>query len=87
MAIKKDMTLTDNFGIQVTIRDAYVRIATIEGSKSGMVAVVETWNADMSHGIMVESIAFVPSLEGKNFISQAYDYIKTLPTYAGAQDC
>lgn len=87
MAIKKDMTLTDNFGIDVTIKDAYTRVATIEGSKSAMVAVVETWNADMSHGIMVERIAFEPSLDGANFISQAYDHLKTLPAYAGAVDC
>jgi hypothetical protein len=87
MAIKKDMTLTDNFGINVVIKDAYTRIATIEGSKSAMVAIVETWNADMSHGIMVERIAFEPLLEGRNFISQAYDHLKTLPVYAGAVDC
>jgi hypothetical protein len=87
MAIKKDMTLTDNFGINVTIKDAYTRVATIEGSKIAMVAVVETWKADMSHGIMVERVAFEPSLEGKNFISQAYDHLKTLPVYAGSVDC
>lgn len=87
MAIKKDMTLTDNFGIEVTIKDAYTRVATIEGSKSAMWAVVETWSADKSHGVMVERIDFEPALDGKNFISQAYDHIKTLPAYAGAIDC
>jgi hypothetical protein len=87
MAIKKDMTLTDNFGIDVIIKDAYTRVATIEGSKIAMVAVVETWNADMSHGVMVERIDFKPALDGKNFISQAYDHIKTLPAYTGAVDC
>jgi hypothetical protein len=87
MAIKKDMTLVDNFGIEVTIKDAYTRIATIEGSKSSMWAVVETWNADKSHGVTVEKIDFQPLLDGKNFIAQAYDHLKTMEKFAGAVDC
>jgi hypothetical protein len=30
---------------------------------------------------------FVPSLEGANFIAQAYEYLKTLPEFKGATDC
>jgi hypothetical protein len=30
---------------------------------------------------------FAPSLDGKNFITQAYEHLKTLPEFAGATNC
>jgi hypothetical protein len=30
---------------------------------------------------------FFPSLEGNNFIAQAYEHLKTLPEFEGAEDC
>ena len=34
-----------------------------------------------------EQFNFVPNLEGQNFIAQAYEHLKTLPEFAGAEDC
>jgi hypothetical protein len=31
--------------------------------------------------------SFAPDLNGKNFIAQAYEHLKTLPEFAGATDC
>jgi hypothetical protein len=30
---------------------------------------------------------FAPNLEGKNFIAQTYEYLKTLPEFEGSVDC
>lgn len=33
------------------------------------------------------SYSFVPKMTGDNFIRQGYDYLKTLPEFAGCVDC
>lgn len=40
-------------------------------------------------GVCIEnkSHLFTPNLEGENFIKQGYEYLKTLPEFAGCVDC
>jgi len=66
---------------------AYVRVDKVNGSKNSMNASVGFYK-DNAEGEMIkgEGFAFIPSLES-NFIAQAYDYLKTLPEFAGAIDC
>jgi hypothetical protein len=87
MAISKNLILIDNYGIEVGINNAYIRIASIEGNKNSIRVLLETWNSDKTKNIKVEQITFAPSLDGKNFISQAYDHIKTLPEFDNSIDC
>jgi hypothetical protein len=87
MAISKTIKLKDNFGIEVTFENAYIKIVYINGSKDVLHAHVCTY--DKKDGVQLNSVAVeCPlSLEGKNFIAQAYDYVKTQPEFAGAVDC
>jgi hypothetical protein len=87
MALSKTITIKDNFGDDKTFQNAYIQVADISGGKQGMQILVNTLKEDKSHVISQATFNFKPSLEGKNFIAQAYDHIKTFPAYAGAVDC
>ena len=87
MALKKQITLKSNFGDEVTFNNAYIKVQNMMGNKTQMrvdVSVLKDVN-----GIVLERKIYLitPDLGGKNFIAQAYDYMKTLPEWAGATDC
>lgn len=68
----------------VSFADAYIKVESVNGGKSGAFCTVTA-----SDGVKTisKSYEFTPSMDGKNFIAQAYEYLKTLPEFAGAQDC
>jgi hypothetical protein len=84
MALKK--TITTRQGIEV--KDAYFRVVnvTLNGKTGMQFAVAFSKNADSP---AVESTAYncAYSIAGQNPIAQAYEHLKTLPEFAGAQDC
>jgi len=65
---------------------AYIKIVLISGDKDQIVADVnfkgDTQSFDKQYQIPVS----VES-DATNFIAQAYNYLKTLPEFAGATDC
>lgn len=89
-AIAKVIALTSGAYIQTgkTLdieSDQYIRIDKIEGDKNQLRA---TYSVKMayypdSHGYF----AFVPDMNGPNFIKQAYEHLKTLPEFADSEDC
>jgi len=87
MAISKTLKLKDNFGVEVTFENAYIKVVYINGSKDTLNAYVCAY--DKKDGVQLNSSAIQCSLslEGKNFIAQAYDHIKALPEFANAIDC
>lgn len=95
MALTKNISLPFH-GQDVEFKNVYIKVAEIVGGKNRIEAVVELNNpkredadADTKHAELIEArrYAFVPVLEGSNFIAQAYDYLKTLPEFEGAVDC
>jgi hypothetical protein len=74
-------TKTGEIDIQ---KEAYVKVQSVSGTKENIVVNVET---KTEYGKTYASYNFVPSMEGGNFIQQAYIYLKTLPEFAGAMDC
>jgi len=84
-----DVTLTGEFGVvkngsKLLDVNAYIKVATIEGSKDLL-----TLSVTLSDGPIVlhRQHSFAPDLKGENFIKQAYLYLKTLPEFADAVDC
>jgi hypothetical protein len=65
--------------------NAYCRIDNINGSKELLHATVGFYADSLRLDRKV--FDFTPSLEGGNFIRQAYEHLKTLPEFAGATDC
>ena len=96
MALQKTMTIPVTvvkaalFGVigetqsSETINDVYIKVVRVSGSKEKAVADVSFSSQNFSGS---KSYEFAPEMVDKNFIAQAYEYLKTLPEFADAQDC
>lgn len=87
MALNKTITekirLVGDLNIQ-----AYITVNEISGGKNNIVANV-VYRKESKNGEFIKDcqISFCPSLDGENFIAQAYAHLKTLPEFADAVDC
>ena len=87
MALKQNITLKNNFGDDVTFADSYIKIEKVAGNKEQIGINVSFYKKQNEQIVDNKNYLFTPSLDGKNFIAQAYDHLKTLPEFAGAIDC
>lgn len=70
--------------------NTYVVVDSIEGSKFGMSMLVIVYTDVHKEKIIYRKrFSFRPSLteNSENFLKQAYNYLKTLPEFAGGEDC
>lgn len=74
-------------GNQTADVECYIKVEKVDSSKESAVAAVK-YTSD-KNAVLSKSFKFTPSVAdgAKNFIAQAYEHIKTLPEFAGAQDC
>lgn len=88
MALQKTITLTDNFDIEVSITDCYIKVTDMKGNKDLMSFMVDYHKASDQGSIHQKRFTFTPSVadNSDNFIKQAYVYLKTLPEFSGAGD-
>ncbi len=86
MALKKDFQIQRaGFEGTLTAKNAYWKVTKLTGDKEQMIVEVTVFCNEV--GVDKKAEFFTPSLDGKNFIAQAYDHLKTLPEFAGATDC
>jgi len=88
MALQKTITLIDNFDIEVSIANCYIKVTDIKGNKGIMSFMVDYHKASDQGSIHQKRFTFTPSVSdgSANFIKQAYEHLKTLPEFAGATD-
>lgn len=95
MALKQLLTVTGPATVrngEVTVSageqsvqiNAYIKVQSVQGSKD-QVGVVVSFSGN--NAWFQRLYSFTPSLEGPNFIRQAYEHLKTLSEFAGATDC
>lgn len=87
MAISKTIKLMDNFNVEVTFQDCYIKVDSIVGNKSQVLATLNFYKEKDGEQIKQQMLQFVPDLSGNNFIAQAYSQAKKLPEFDGATDC
>jgi hypothetical protein len=87
MALKKQIILKSNFGDDVVFYDAYIKISSFTGNKEKIEIYLSIYKSKDDRFLENKTLSFTPSLEGDNFIKQGYQYLKTLPEFAGAIDC
>jgi hypothetical protein len=87
MALKKQENIEVRLVGQVQIT-SYVRVSHITGTKNEITANA-VFHKDNGDGEMFKAGAytFKPSMDDGNFIKQAYEHLKTLPEFSGAEDC
>ena len=89
MALTTSMPIS-NTGLSVN--NTYAKIVLISGTKELLSLAVFYYSKKPSADEQVvrfhsDNFNFVPSLDGENFIKQGYNFLKTLPQFAKAQDC
>lgn len=90
MAIQKTIQHTpDGFETPSILNNAYIRVEGLHGDKNRISINVVFYKKQDE--VMTQALAkfysFNPSMGGGNFIKQAYEHLKTLPEFAGAEDC
>jgi hypothetical protein len=88
MALQKTVILSDNFDIEVSITDCYIKVTDMKGNKELMSFMVDYHKASDQGSIHQKRFTFTPSVadNSNNFIKQAYVYLKTLPEFSGSED-
>lgn len=65
--------------------NSYIKVFNVNGNKNNIEFIISYLNDDTEIG--TKKFNFIPTLDGDNFIKQAYLYLKTLPEFADAVDC
>ena len=86
------MALKQNHSVQfhnknVVFENCYFKVSQVSATKEKAVATVHAMIESGGSVIDRKDYTFVCNLNGANFIAQAYNYLKTLPEFAGATDC
>jgi hypothetical protein len=99
MALKKAITVSGMgfvSGLDIVIKTGettattqplYIKVESVAGDKSQVKASVTFKDEATGEYLMRKDYNFAPSMDGGNFIAQAYAHLKTLPEFAGAADC
>jgi hypothetical protein len=90
MALQKTFIQTQApFSGSLEIADAYWRVEQVISTKreAQCVVTINKKDGDNFEQVANKRYSFEPNLSGRNFIGQAYDYLKTLPEFAGSMDC
>ncbi len=87
MALKKTIQLKNNFEEFSIFENSYIKITNISGDKNKISCSLSFLKDKNKEFISSSSYQFTPSLDGDNFIKQAYLHLKTLPEFADAVDC
>lgn len=87
MAIRKTLSLTNNFGEDTEIKNAYIRVLDLCATKHEMSVNFEVLTSNMTRRVSVIQYKFTPSLDGVNFIAQAYFKLKQTDDFIGSEDC
>jgi hypothetical protein len=86
MALKKTIFLKNNFGTDTEFDGACIKVRSVNFSKDAAQANVDFYKSDAGERLVIKQYDFSVDLNGKNAIAQAYEHLKTLPEFAGAED-
>ena len=85
--INADGVVLSTQKIETVEKTTYCKVSRVNGFKEYIVATVDVIEEDTAIVLLRREYSFVPDLEGPNFIKQAYEHLKALPEFAGAEDC
>lgn len=88
MALRKTIKKTVNgFSGTLVCENAYWKVTDIVGTKTNVKFCVCAFSEEKQ--VDAVTYSFKPSVEegSANFIKQAYEHLKTLPEFDGAEDC
>jgi hypothetical protein len=83
--VKTDVGIIEN-GLQRVSFSAYIKVLNVDGDKNQINARV-IFNGDAQQFTKYYQVPVSVETNSTNFIAQVYQYLKTLPEFAGATDC
>ena len=85
MALLKDTEKhVEGFDQPLIASKAYWKVQHVFGGKARIEVKAEAFHNEV---IIAEfKTSFAPTMDGGNFIQQAYEHLKTLPEFSGAED-
>jgi hypothetical protein len=89
MALQKNISLTNNFGEQTIVPNAYIKVGEVIFNKEKSFGKIFFKKTKDSDTIDIKNFEFesIVGQNAKDAIAQGYDYLKTLPEFADAVDC
>jgi hypothetical protein len=89
MALQKTVNVKNNFGLETTLTDCYIKITRIVGDKESVSITVSYYsdvNQTTEYFNKVYGFAADVSEGSENFIKQGYHYLKSLTEFHDAVD-
>jgi hypothetical protein len=88
MAIKKDFVFkTAGVDYPSLVKNAYCKVESVFGDKNFVVADIGIYSADQFVKVSAVRKTFKPSMDGGNFIAQAYAHMKLCEEFNNGEDC
>jgi hypothetical protein len=88
MALKKDYIETKpGLSGELFCANSYWRVEQVSFSKKEALATVNAYIEAGGTLLVSRVFSFAPIIDDINAIAQAYEYLKTLPEFEGAEDC
>ncbi len=88
------MAIKTNFRINQTgvdspasVSNAYCKVENVSGDKNFVVADIGVYSADQAVKVSAVRKTFKPSMDGGNFIAQAYAHMKLCEEFNNGEDC
>ncbi len=75
-----------NNGVQRISFSAYIKVANFSGDKENLIANV-SFKGETQEFVKQYQIPVSVDAGSANFIAQIYEHLKTLPEFAGAENC
>ena len=86
MALEQSISFKTQYG-DITVNSVYIKVCQVTASKTDGSAHIRFYKDKDGNLLKEQNIDFPVTLNGGNFIEQAYVHIKTLPEFANALDC
>lgn len=86
MALEKPISFKTQYG-DITVDAVYIKVCQVTASKTDGSAHVRFYKGKDGNLLKEDNIDFPVTLDGINFIEQAYVHMKTLPQFSQSKDC
>jgi hypothetical protein len=85
MALQQQIKFKTQFG-EISVDNVYIKVVDVVASKQEGIANLRYFKGKDGNVLKESKFDFPVELDGKNFIAQAYEHIKTLPEFSQAID-
>jgi len=89
MALQKTVSLKNNLGEQTIVENCYIKVDQVIFNKYQSLGIIQFKKSKNGNVMQINNFQFESKVgtNEKDAIAQGYDYLKSLPDFADAEDC